>query len=166
MQTLPIPAYEVTINETGETYALTSRERFDALPTVEAKAEAFAQIKGFHKQLAALVRELEPLMTIALDRARPDASRAVVVTTSIPGVTVEIPKGLEDKDLGKSEVEAFARELQALDQEAYKAIIEMTPSIRKAEVNKRRDIPGPVADLIKKVYQPHAKKAEVKIKEA
>ncbi len=164
-ETLPVPAYQVNINETGETYAITSRERFDALPTVEAKADAYAQLKGFQKAINALVREIDPLISQALDKARVDSTRAVTVLTSVPGVTVTIPKGLEDKELGKGEIEAFASALQKLDENAYKLCIEMNPSIKKAEVNKLRDIPGPVAELINRTYQPHAKKAEIKIKE-
>lgn len=165
VETLPVPAYQVTINETGEMYALASRERFQALATVGEKAEAFAQLKRFYKTLGALVREIEVLMTASLHAARPDPNKVVNVPTSMPGVTVSLPAGLEDKTLNKGEVRAFADSLAEINVEAYKEIIDMEPIIKKAAVNKYRVMPGPVADLILRTYAPHPKSAEIKVKE-
>jgi len=158
------PAYEITIPETGEVYALSSRETFDSMDTM-GKAEAFAQLKQFSKAVNSLVRELEPLMTLALHNSRPDPSKVVNIPTSIPGVTVCLPSGLQDKTLGKGEVKHFADELHAISAEAEKEIISYEPCIAKAAVNKWRTIPGPVAELILRVYCPGPKTVEIKIKE-
>lgn len=159
-----LPAvYAVTICETGEVQNITTREAFLALPTLEAKATAYAQARKLYSDLGKLCRELEVLMTAAAHEARPDPSKVVNIPTEVPGVMVALPSGLQDKTLGKGEVRAFAESLRAYP-EAEREIIEMEPTVKKAAVNKWRTIPGPVADLILKTYNPQPKSVEIKEK--
>lgn len=157
-------AYGVTVGDTGEMVQIKGRDAFLALPTLEAKATAYAQARKFHSDLGKLCRELEVLMTAAAHAARPDPSKVTNIPTEVPGVMVALPSGLEDKKLGKGETKAFAEALQAINPQAYADIIEMEPTVKKAAVNKWRTIPGSVADLILKTYDPQPKSVEIKEK--
>lgn len=154
--------YEVASRESGEVVAIYSREAFMAM-TLEKKAESYAQLDQFLKTLNKYRRELEALLTVAMHAARPDPSKPVNVPTSIPGVTISLPSGLEDKTLGVGETQAFAEELHKISEQAEKDIVSYRPTIDKKAVNKWRTVPGPVADLIVRVYQPHPKAVEVKV---
>ncbi|MCK9463132.1 MAG: hypothetical protein M0R80_26210 [Proteobacteria bacterium] len=156
--------YQITIVETGEVVTIRGRDAFLALPTLESKATAYAHLVEAIKKLSALKRELDVLMTAAAVSARPDPSKVVNIPTEVPGVTVELPSGLKDKTLSKGEVEAFANALLEYP-EARNEIIEEIPNIKKVGVNKWRTIPGPVADLILKTYDPQPKTVEIKVKE-
>jgi len=156
--------YQIPVCESGEVQNIVTRERFLALPTLETKATAYAMARKFHSDLGKLVRELEVLMTAAAHAARPDPTKVTNIPTEVPGVVVALPSGTEDKRLSKKEIEAFAANLNTTNQQAYAEIIEMEPTIRKAAVSRWRTIPGPVADLILKTYDPQPKSVEIKEK--
>jgi hypothetical protein len=155
-------AYEIVVAQTGESIPICTRETFISMD-LKTKAEVFAQLCQFLKEAYKLKKELEALMTSAMNEARNDFSKPVNIPVA-PGVMVSLPTGTEDKDLSKKEVSDFAELLHKLNEEAEKEIISYIPSVDKRAVNKWRTVPGPVSDLIVRFYQPHSKSCEIKTK--